>query len=356
MTIVSTTTDRVSLPSARKTVAQTGPKSQGINYTPARGLRVQPKKYSGSLDQFESFQPTPNIGLEFKDLQLANLSDRQIEDLSILVSQYGVVFLRAQSITAEQQLEFGRKIASPKGTLHVHPLTFKTTGSALDEISVISNELPSKEYSDDAPAADGWHADITFEKTPSNYAALQINDGPETGGDTLFSSGYAAYDRLSAPLKKFLEGLTAIHNADFFNNIAGERGSEIRTDRGADNTGLNLTAVHPVIRTNPVTGWKSIFVNKVFTKKIVELRKDESDAVLAYLHNHIAGGHDFNVRFKWGPGDIAIWDNRSVFHTATKDFDPSILRRGNRVVPLGEKPYFDPASSSRTESIRVSKL
>lgn len=105
---------------------------------------------------------------------------------------------------------------------------------------------------------------ITFEKTPSDYAILKIHTLPEIGGDTLWASAYEAYDRLSPPYQKFLEGLTAVHSAQRFKTIAAGHGRQVRTrERGApDNIGDDLRATHPVIRTNPVTGWKGLFVNK----------------------------------------------------------------------------------------------
>lgn len=108
------------------------------------------------------------------------------------------------------------------------------------------------------------HCSITFEKTPSDYAILKIHTLPETGGDTLWASAYEAYDRLSPPYQKFLEGLTAVHSAQRFKTIAARHGHQVRTiERGApDNVGDELRATHPIIRTNPVTGWKGLFVNK----------------------------------------------------------------------------------------------
>ena len=108
------------------------------------------------------------------------------------------------------------------------------------------------------------HDSITFEKTPSDYAILKIHTLPETGGDTIWASAYEAYDRLSPPYQKFLEGLTAVHSAQRFKTVAARYGRQVRTDqRGApDNIGDELRATHPVIRTNPATGWKGLFVNK----------------------------------------------------------------------------------------------
>jgi len=105
---------------------------------------------------------------------------------------------------------------------------------------------------------------VTFEPTPSDYSVLKMHTLPKTGGDTLWASGYEAYDRLSVHYRTFLEGLTAIHSAKRFDAVAKRYGRTVRTEpRGApDNIGNDLCAAHPVIRTNPVTGWKSLFVNK----------------------------------------------------------------------------------------------
>jgi len=143
-------------------------------------------------------------------------------------------------------------------TLHIHPLTEE--GSELgDQISVISSEKQKKggglthQLSDASRfASAGWHSDITFEVVPSDYAMLKIHTLPKTGGDTLWASGYEIHDRLSVPMRKILEGLTATHDATFFHQEAKRLGNPIREgQRGSPlNQGGDLTAVHPVIRTN----------------------------------------------------------------------------------------------------------
>jgi alpha-ketoglutarate-dependent taurine dioxygenase len=149
--------------------------------------------------------------------------------------------------------------AQPKESdLHVHPLTEE--GSELgDQISVISSEKQKKggglthQLSDVSRfASAGWHTDISFEPVPSDYAMLKIHTLPVTGGDTLWASGYEIYDRLSPSMRVFLEGLTATHDAKFFLEEAQRLGNPIRkTIRGNPlNFGEELSAVHPVIRTN----------------------------------------------------------------------------------------------------------
>ncbi|KAK7047780.1 hypothetical protein VNI00_006108 [Paramarasmius palmivorus] len=313
--------------------------------------------YLGSLSTYDSEDSTTHIGTIFPKAQLSELlkkanSDALLKDLAQLVSQRGVVFFRNQDIAIDQQIELGERLGKLSGkpatsTLHKHPIS-EDTPELGAEVSVISSMdgIARVGYERSMRASQGWHADITFEKVPSDYAILKIHTLPETGGDTLWASGYEAYDRLSPAYARFLEGLTAIHNADFFN----ERGLSIQDPRGSpENTGCNLTAVHPVIRTNPVTGYKTIFVNKTFTKRIVELSPDESDDVLDYLARHISENHDLQVRFKWKKNDVAIWDNRVTFHTATDDYEGH--REGNRVVSIGERPFLDPKSKSRRAAL-----
>jgi alpha-ketoglutarate-dependent taurine dioxygenase len=198
---------------------------------------------------------------------------------------------------------------------------------------------------------------------------LKIHTLPETGGDTLWASGYEVYDRLSPEMAAFLERLTATHDATFFHDEARRLGNPLRKGiRGSPlNHGEELTAVHPVIRTNrtyplyknitrtsltvflAVTGWKSVYVNKGFTKRINGVTKDESDVLLQYLFNLVTQNHDAQVRFKWRKNDMAIWDNRSTWHCATYDYAET--RTGDRVCSLGEAPFLDRRSKSRKQAL-----
>ncbi|KAJ3025110.1 UNVERIFIED_CONTAM: hypothetical protein HDU68_007450 [Siphonaria sp. JEL0065] len=338
---------------------------------PAGPLKVQPLKRNFSLDVYKNFKVQPHIGTEFAKgtiqirsiLNAPNANDL-IKDFAILVSERNVVFLRDQDITFEEQAEFvdrlGRAGGKPATSgLHTHPLadvtnelgdkhhdinsaTFKKYGSGYGT----RTELQSR----------NWHSDITFEPISSDYAALKLNVLPPEGGDTLWASAYEVYDRLSPAFQKFLEGLTATHSAQHFHGAAAAAGTTLNAGpRGApEDVGLELTAVHPVIRTNPVTGWKGVFANKGFTQRINELSKDESDLVLEHLFQLAVQNHDLQVRFKWSKNDVAVWDNRSAFHAATVDFDDDVvLRQGDRATSLGERPYFDPVSTSRREALGI---
>ncbi|KAI5845345.1 TfdA family taurine catabolism dioxygenase TauD [Tricharina praecox] len=317
-------------------------------------------------------ESTPVIGTEFSgDFQLSSIlsSPTSLQHLASLISHRGVVFFRGQEITPSQQRELVQSLGELSGKpatsgLHIHPLT-RENGKDGDHISIISSEerikyenarkerervreLGWEKGEESQLASVGWHADITFENVPSDYATLKVHTQPATGGDTLWASGYEVYDRLSPSFRAYLETLSAVHNADRFKEVAAARGHTLRNHRGApENNDLELTAVHPVIRTNPVTGWKSVFVNRSFTKRILGVSIDESELILNHLFRLVSENHDLQVRFRWArykdgeTGDVAVWDNRSTFHTATDDYiETGGVRSGDRAVSLGERPFY----------------
>ncbi|GLA14488.1 hypothetical protein AnigIFM62618_000869 [Aspergillus niger] len=325
---------------------------------------------TGSLDAFNPILVTPVIGTEFPkdscnivdDILNAPNAEQRIRDLAVLVAERGVVFFRAQhNLTNDLQkhliLEMGRLTTRPESHgLHIHPVTndAREFGDPDPQISTIHSEGRKKLYqgSDYTRMAAVWHSDIAFEKAPADFSSLRLTQLPVTGGDTLWASGYEVYDRISKPYRGFLEGLSATHVGAGFKRMGvkvytGERGAPV-------NVGDELEAVHPVVRTNPITGWKSIFPIGAFPSKINGLNRRESANMLQYFHDLITYGHDLQVRFKWNdPNDIAIWDNRSVFHTATGDHEGFGPRSGNRAVGVGEVPYFDPESKSRREDLGI---
>jgi alpha-ketoglutarate-dependent taurine dioxygenase len=265
-----------------------------------------PLTYSGTLDNYESFDSTNVIGREFPKLQLTEIlhDDAKIRDLAILVSQRGVVFFRNQDISIDDQKILGQKLGELTGKpatskLRKHALSNSKRGIAVDEngklddeVSVISSEQNRKLYQgrffgSKRLASEGWHADITFERIPSDYAILKIIKTPEdVGGDTLWASGYEAFDRLSPVWQRFAESLTAAHHQPDFNKVASEHGLELlEEERGApENKGIDFTASHPVVRTNPVTGWKALFGagHQVHAGWIDNVTETESEVIKDY--------------------------------------------------------------------------
>jgi alpha-ketoglutarate-dependent taurine dioxygenase len=176
-----------------------------------------------------------------------------------------------------------------------------------NEISTISSLARKKFFVPDAPRdnrkydAAAWHSDIQFEPNPADYTSLRLTQLPATGGDTLWASGYDIFDRFSKPYQKFLEGLTATFVGDgFLKAEASGKAKLYKEARGSPaNVGGELSAVHPLVRTNPVTGWKSLFAIGNFPKYINELNAEESEELLRRFRGLIVENHDLQVRFKW---------------------------------------------------------
>ncbi|KAI9039212.1 TauD/TfdA dioxygenase family protein [Aspergillus affinis] len=336
--------------------------------------QVQRQYSSGSLDSYNPVLVTPVIGTEFQkdtcnivdNILHAEDANRKIKDLAILVAERGVVFFRAQdNLTNDLQKDLIFRMGELTGRpashgLHIHPVTndAREFGDPDPQISTISSEGRRKLYKGSVYTTQAavWHSDISFEQAPADFSSLRLTQLPVTGGDTLWASGYEVYDRISKPYQRFLERLSADHVGAGFRAMAKSGKFDVFLGpRGAPvNVGDELGATHPVVRTNPITGWKSIFPIGSFPARINEVNRRESANMLQWFQDLITYGHDLQVRLKWNdPNDIAIWDNRSVFHTATGDHDGFGARSGNRAVGVGEVPFFDPSSKSRREDLEI---
>ncbi|KAM3432453.1 hypothetical protein MY4824_006530 [Beauveria thailandica] len=340
-----------------------------------KGKVTAPLQVTGALKDFESVEISPSIGREYPTADLAEIlkapnSDELIRDLAVTISERGVVFFRAQNnLTNDLQKELierlGRLTGRPaESGLHVHPLLNpgRELGGDDPEISVISSVQREKYYKE--TAIDGlsskkqitaqWHSDIAFEPFPADYSSLRLSQLPETGGDTLFASGYEIYDKLSEPYQKFLEGLSVTFEQPGFGKTAASNGFELwdKPRGNPANVGTQLKAIHPVVRTNPVTGWKSIFPVGGHVKHINGVTEEESTHLLNWFLDLVYKNYDLQIRLRWkNPNDIAIWDNRSTFHSAIFDYEDQGDRLGIRAVGVGERPFFDPQSSSRQEAL-----
>ena len=161
---------------------------------------------------------------------------------------------------------------------------------------------------------------------------LHLNQVPALGGDTMYANMYEAYEALSEPMRVCLVGLTALHDSE--RTLTVRYGND---GRFRDPQERYPSAVHPVVRTHPVTGRKALYVNSSYTTAINGLSKQESSALLNMLFKHIATP-EFHCRFRWRPNSVAFWDNRATQHKAVWDYYPE-TRSGFRVTVKGERPF-----------------
>jgi taurine dioxygenase len=263
---------------------------------------------------------TPRIGANVDSIRLAEpLSNCQVDELHRALAEHQVLFFRDQPLDEESHKRLGRYF----GELHIHPNMPGPEGHP--EILPIHADANAKRIN-----GEFWHSDVSCDEEPPLGSILYLHTVPSCGGDTLFASQYAAYDALSPRLKACLEGLTATHSGDHVyrrtNALIG------RSSEGK----VFPHAVHPVVRTHPVTKRKALFVNCNFTTHINELPEEEGRAILNYLFD-LSTREEFQVRFRWQPHSVAFWDNRAVQHMALWDYYPQ-TRSGRRVTVKGDRP------------------
>jgi taurine dioxygenase len=264
---------------------------------------------------------TGNIGAVIGGLDLRQeLPVGTVAIVRQVLLDHGVIFVRQQDITMEQYWSFMENFGVPQKE--------ESTGTDKDTAAdVMTGDLSRTRYSTAT-----WHADTTSLAKPPIVTALRAVEVPAFGGDTCWSSMYAAWDALTNPIKQMLDGLTAVHCIDLTFNRMRDYGTGFEEAYSARNA---REQIHPVVLTHPETGRKALYVSETFTTRIVELAPAESAAVLSFLFQHI-GRPDYTMRWKWTPHDLAVWDNRSVQHFAVPDYETT--RRMQRIVLAGAKP------------------
>ncbi|MFM8609217.1 MAG: TauD/TfdA dioxygenase family protein [Burkholderiaceae bacterium] len=271
---------------------------------------------------FEVLRLGGNIGAEIRGLDLSRpLSREQFASLNAAFVRYEVLVFRNQDITLEQQMAFGRLF----GELSIHPFS-----PNLDD----QREVIVLDYSADNPPAltDQWHSDETFRTAPPMATILRAKVVPQYGGDTLFASMTAAYTGLSERMKQYIHGLEAIHDFKPWRHLFTSSEAHQAKLRELEREHPNPS--HPVVRVHPVSGKRLINVNAQFVTKIKGLKDDEGQMLLQYLYSR-AQIPEFQLRVKWEPHTIVMWDNRSTQHYAAHDYFPQ-RRTHNRVTVHGE--------------------
>jgi taurine dioxygenase len=281
-------------------------------------------KESTGTAPFEVERQGARLGAQIHGLDLKKgLDSETFKAFETALIEHKVIFLRDQHLDTAQHVAISRLF----GQLEVHPM--RPQGE-FPEILVLDNHKDNPVLSTDV-----WHSDTTFRKNPTRYTILRCEIMPKVGGDTLWADMEAAYDGLSDTFRKMIAGLRAVH--DFKNFRATFSKSDEDQARLRKMEELFPNPSHPVVRTHPVTGRKSIYVNPQFTLRIEGLEEDESNAILQVLFAQ-ARVPEYQFRLRWAPGTIVFWDNRSTQHYAANDYYPE-RRRMERTAVIGDEPF-----------------
>ncbi|KAG6165855.1 hypothetical protein E4U11_008619 [Claviceps purpurea] len=254
---------------------------------------------------------TPTIGSEVAGIQLSSLTDAGKDELAHFVAKRKVVAFRKQDF-AELPIADALKYGAYFGRHHIHPTSGAPEG--FPEIHLVhrgKNDKGAAEFFEERTSSVAWHSDVSYEEQPPGTTFLYILNKPETGGDTLFVDSGIEQVNAAAAQKSIKRREPVVH-------------------------------AHPIVRTHPATGEKALFVNPQFTRDIVGLKKEESDALLKFLYDHLAYGADFQARIRWEEGTVVLWDNRVTQHTALVDWEDGQRRHLARITPQAEVPYETP--------------
>lgn len=252
---------------------------------------------------------TGGVGAEIRNVDLARLDEGSTEIIRRTLFDRGVVFFRDQQLTPEQHVAAAERF----GAINVNRFFKHVDGYPM--IAEVRKEPEQK-----TNIGGGWHTDHSYDQAPALGSMLYAREVPDSGGDTMFASMYAAYDALSDGLKRTLEGLRAEHSSRHVFGANNRRPKDNDLQGRLGNPELAMQdAVHPVVIRHPGSGRKALYVNPGFTLRFAGWTDEESRPLLDYLYRH-AVRPEFCCRFQWADGSLAFWDNRATWHYAVNDY------------------------------------
>lgn len=257
----------------------------------------------------------------------APADDERWEVVRESLVEHQVLFFPRQPLTETQQLA----VASRFGTPSVYPMQ-GIFGATEPTLSTIVDDA------DSPPTTDDWHTDITWLADPPGEAVLTALEVPAHGGDTMWASTAAAYDALSDVMRSLIDGLEVVHSnwPEFCENVERKSGRSGVAERLRSQY---PDVVHPLVRTHPASGRRSLYLSSPNTmKQVVGMTEAESDNLLTFLRRHLDQPR-FHCRWHWSPSDVAIWDERTTNHRGVADHHP-LRRVVRRCTADGERPFF----------------
>ena len=280
------------------------------------------------MTNYEINSITPTIGAEISGIDLSNnLNSQDLDSIYKNLIDHKVIFFRNQNLKPEDHVAFAKSFGDiePPHPIYPHVENFP-------EITLLENDPTNP------PDTDEWHTDVTFKTEPPFTSILYSKEIPPSGGDTLWCSLIAIYEALPENIKIELESKRAIHDMGAFrNNFSSENNEEYskKLNAGFEKFG---NAVHPVVKIHPILNKKFLYINPSFTRHIIGMDMTDSNNLLSYLFNFMTKPQ-YQVRFKWTPNTLALWDNRCTMHYAIGDYMPH-RRVMNRITVLNDKRYI----------------
>ncbi len=285
------------------------------------------------------------LGHEVRGVDVANLSDEEFAAVEAAYDRYGVIVLRNQKLTPDQQIAFSKRFGNldryilDKYNMKTHP-----------EIFIVSNVIENGEPIGLGDAGRYWHSDMWTELKPprgSMLYALEVphDDAGKPLGDTLFGSMQAAYDGLPEELRRAIEGKRAVYSGeklvDFQTKLKGRELTKEEQEGMEERRKKLPTRIHPLVRVHPRTGRKCIYYSEGVVSHIEGMSVEDSAPILEAVRAHVLQPR-FHYRHSWKVGDIVMWDNCSAIHKASADFEWPQRRRMHRTTIASP---FEPISA-----------
>lgn len=260
-----------------------------------------------------------SLGAKITGVDLTDLDDATFKDIeAALYENLMLVFPDQHQLDPAGHAAFMSRFGEL--VIHAHADQYS---DELPQVCVLNSETGGR--------ADVWHSDVTYIQKPPMITCPRLVYGPQVGGETMFANMYSAYEALSEPLREMLDGLSALHSSTIDANMVWE---------------------HPAVIEHHQTGKRALYVNRLFTTSLRQLKPSESRALLDYLFTH-SEQPEFCTRHRWSPGDVVMWDNRAAIHYAVGDYDePRMLHRcmvhGDQ--PVGNAPRWERPKKMRASS------
>ncbi|MBT5914672.1 MAG: taurine dioxygenase [Rhodospirillaceae bacterium] len=251
------------------------------------------------------------LGAEISEIDLSvRLSNNQTGKLYDAFLKYCVLFFREHSLSATQVLEFSKTFGPPA----IYPF-IQGLPEVPEVIEIIKTETDENNF------GGSWHSDTSYMHRPAKATLLYAKEVPDFGGDTLFCNTNMAYEQLSEGMKKLLSDLRGVNSSE--KGYQGGRATGMNKLNAMKGTykkeAKSFESEHPVIRTHPDTGKKSLYINESHTYRFKNMSEEESTPLINYLCDHMIKP-EFTCRFRWREGSLAIWDNRTTLHNAINDY------------------------------------